>query len=157
MCRLALLAMAVFLIAGTALAAEDSMAPFDTPIPGPVPARLVRVIDGDTVRVRAHIWLGQEVETNVRLRGVDTPEKRGKCPGEKEMSHKATEFVEAKLADTPLFLADVGYDKYGKRVVARILLGPNHEDLSKTLLTANLARPYDGGHKQPWCAGEDED
>ena len=31
----------------------------DGPIPGPVPAHVLHVVDGDTVRVRAHIWLGQ--------------------------------------------------------------------------------------------------
>jgi hypothetical protein len=29
----------------------------DSDLPGPIPAALVRVIDGDTVEVRARIWL----------------------------------------------------------------------------------------------------
>ena len=142
----------VFVAFNVAFAAEDS----DAPIPGPVPARLVRVIDGDTIRMRAHIWLGQDVETNVRLRGVDTAEKRGKCISEKAKAQEAKDFVEAKLADAELSLANITYDKYGKRVVAGILIGPNHQDLSHLLLTAHLARPYDGGHKRPWCEDGEE-
>jgi endonuclease YncB( thermonuclease family) len=123
----------------------------DAPLPGPVPARVLRVIDGDTVRVRAHIWLGQEVETNVRLKGVDTAEKRAHCDYEREMSERATRFVEAKLANESISLADVTYDKYGRRVVARIVTARG-EDLSQTLLDAGLAKRYDGGRKERWCA-----
>ena len=44
---------------------------------GPIRADVIEVIDGDTLRVRARIWLGQQVEINVRLSDVDTPELRG--------------------------------------------------------------------------------
>ena len=27
-------------------------------LPGPIPAEIVSVVDGDTISVRAHIWLG---------------------------------------------------------------------------------------------------
>ena len=33
---------------------------------GPVPAEVVRVVDGDTLLVRAEIWLGQTVEVDGR-------------------------------------------------------------------------------------------
>ena len=49
-------------------------------IPGPVPAHVVRVVDGDTVVVDAHPWPDQSVRVSVRLRGIDTPELRSKCP-----------------------------------------------------------------------------
>ena len=48
-------------------------------ISGPVMAQVLRVIDGDTIAVRAQIWIGQSVETRVRIVGVDTPELRGRC------------------------------------------------------------------------------
>jgi len=128
----------------------------EQPLPGPVPARLLRVVDGDTIRVRAHIWLGQEVETFVRLSGVDAAEKHAHCDYERDMARKAQDFVEAKLADENIWLADVTYDKYGKRVVARVLTNGG-EDLSTALLAANLAHRYGGGHKERWCpAGADD-
>ncbi len=42
-------------------------------IPGPILARVVEVIDGDTILVEARIWLDQVVTTRVRLAGVDAP------------------------------------------------------------------------------------
>mgnify|MGYP001996263084 CR=1 FL=1 len=42
-------------------------------LPGPIQAEVIRVIDGDTIEVRAEIWLGQYIETNVRLAGMDAP------------------------------------------------------------------------------------
>ncbi|MEZ5921166.1 MAG: hypothetical protein R3C60_07395 [Parvularculaceae bacterium] len=53
-------------------------------LPGPVPARVERVVDGDTVRVAAEIWVDQTVSISVRLKDVDAPELfRPKCPAEK--------------------------------------------------------------------------
>jgi endonuclease YncB( thermonuclease family) len=46
-------------------------------IPGPVPAKDLRVIGGDMNEVTARIWLGKSVHIRVRLEGVDTPELRG--------------------------------------------------------------------------------
>ena len=46
-------------------------------LPGPVPGRVMAMIDADTLAVAARIWLGQEVEVRVRLAGVDAPELRG--------------------------------------------------------------------------------
>ena len=45
-------------------------------LPGPIPAEVLKVVDGDTLEVEARIWLGQGVQVSVRLRGVDTPELR---------------------------------------------------------------------------------
>ena len=55
------------------LLAKESLA-------GPVPATVERVIDGDTLVVRARIWHGQEIIVRVRLANVDTPElSRSAC------------------------------------------------------------------------------
>ena len=40
-------------------------------IPGPILARVIEVIDGDTILVEARIWLDQVVTTRVRLAGVE--------------------------------------------------------------------------------------
>ena len=123
----------------------------DDPIPGPIPAHVIHVVDGDTIRVRARIWLGQEVETNVRLAGVDTAEVHAHCDYERIMSGRATEYVTHILGDGEgITLMDVTYDKYGRRVVAR-LLTPSGQDVSTLLLKTGLAHSYDGGHKQSWC------
>jgi endonuclease YncB( thermonuclease family) len=48
---------------------------------GPVTATVERVVDGDTLAVRAKIWIGHEIDVLVRLRGIDAPELRGDCSG----------------------------------------------------------------------------
>ena len=59
-------------------------------IKGPVSATVVRVIDGDTVVVNADIWPGIVVhEISVRVDGIDTPERRGKCDAEKQLAESA--------------------------------------------------------------------
>lgn len=124
------------------------------PVPGPVPAIVLRIIDGDTIRVRAHIWLGQEVVTNVRLRGVDTAEMHARCDAERRLAEQARVFVEDKLTEDHIVLRDITYDKYGRRVVASVMTASG-EDLSQALLAAGLAHPYQGGHKMPWCPTEE--
>lgn len=142
--------MRIALLLGIALAAVPAAA--KDRVAGPVAAEVMRVVDGDTVAVRARPWLGMTIETVVRLRGVDTPEKggRAKCDGERVLGDRATDFVRRRLpAGTPVFLTAIEEDKYGGRVVASIAVGD--EDLAAGLVGAGLARPYDGGRKSSWC------
>ena len=64
---------------------------------GPVPALVTQVIDGDTLQVRARIWLGHEVATRVRLADIDAPESSAACPRARRLAGEATAFVSAKL------------------------------------------------------------
>lgn len=117
---------------------------------GPVPAEIVEVIDGDTVKVRAHIWLGQAIETSVRLDGINTPELRGGCDEERRLAARARDYLMQLLQGGAVSLRDVRYDKYGGRVVARVDDDAGR-DLGAALIAAGLARPYDGGKRRPWC------
>lgn len=120
-------------------------------IPGPVDAVVLRVVDGDTIRVLARIWLNQTVETLVRLKGIDTPELKGTCQQEKDLAIKAKDLVAGTLAEgDTIQLLDVEPDKYGGRVVARVQTASGR-DLSQTLISSGLAHAYDGGRKTPWC------
>ncbi|MBT3358184.1 MAG: thermonuclease family protein [Rhodospirillales bacterium] len=118
---------------------------------GPMAARIVRVIDGDTLVVRVQVWLDQEVETRVRLFGVDSPEIRGKCPEERRMALEARAFIE-KLggSDNGVFLHDVRHGKFARRVIARVS-SARFADFAAALLQSGLARPYDGKKRQSWC------
>lgn len=120
-------------------------------IPGPIPARVLSVIDGDTILVRARIWLGQEVETRVRVAGVDTPELAGPCGGEREKARNARDFVVASIGDGTVALRDIQYGKYAGRVVARVLTADG-ADLARQLIRFGHGRPYDGkARRQSWC------
>ena len=116
------------------------------------PAEVLRVIDGDTVEMRVAIWLGQDVTTQVRMRGIDAPELRARCGEERTRAEAAKTRLEALLKTGALYLTDVGYDKYGTRVVARIV-DATSADLGATLVSEGLARPYAGGKRAGWCEG----
>lgn len=125
-------------------------------LPGPVGARVLRVLDGDTLEVRARIWLGQEVQTQVRLSGVDAPELRGGCRFERDLARRARAHLVARLISADgkpahVRLYDIGIGKYGGRVVARVVTAGG-EDLGDGLLAAGLARPYAGRSRHSWCA-----
>ncbi|MDP1625901.1 MAG: thermonuclease family protein [Parvibaculum sp.] len=116
---------------------------------GPVEAEVVRVIDGDSLVVRARIWLGQTVETHVRLAGVDAPELRGKCEEEKRQAEAARAAL-ASLTQGPVRLSDIETDKYGGRVLARIESAA-HGDVATALVARGVVRAYDGGTRGGWC------
>ncbi|HEY0834150.1 MAG TPA: thermonuclease family protein [Azospirillum sp.] len=119
-------------------------------LPGPIPAEVLEVVDGDTLTVRATIWLGHSVETRVRLDGIDTPERRAQCPQEKQLAEAARERLRALVADGHVNLLDVQNDKYGGRVRARVLAAGG-ADVAEALVKSGLARPYHGEQRRSWC------
>ena len=121
-------------------------------VPGPIPAHVTKIIDGDTVAIEAYIWPGQWVAVHVRIRGIDTPEIHSHCDGEHRLALAAKEFVATKLSQGQATLTNINIDKYGGRVVANVTT-PDGENLASLLLEKGLARAYDGGHKTPWCPG----
>lgn len=118
-------------------------------LPGPQPARLLEVIDGDTIRVRARIWLGTDIQTLVRIDGIDTPELRGKCAAERALAKRARERVVELATGQQLMLYNIRYGKYAGRVVARV--EAQGQEIAAVLVTERLAHPYDGGARLPWC------
>lgn len=125
---------------------------------GPVPATVTAVVDGDTLEVRARIWLGQEIATRVRLAGIDAPELRARCPHERALALRATDFLERRFGGrrtlSGIRLHDIENGKYAGRVVARVETADG-EDLASLLLGAGLAQRYDGGRRTSWCAAGD--
>jgi endonuclease YncB( thermonuclease family) len=117
---------------------------------GPVSAFVERVVDGDTVDVRARIWLGQSLSIRVRIDGVDTPEMRSDCADERRLALAARDFLARRLLNREITLLRVVYDKFGGRVRADI--SDANGDIAKALLDAGLARPYHGERREPWCA-----
>ena len=102
------------------------------------PARVLSVYDGDTVKVEAAMWPGLTWTGSVRVRGVDTPELRGKCDGEKRKAVAARAFVRERVGNR-VTLVNVRKGKYAGRVVARIRLADGSD------LTELLIRTRHGG------------
>jgi endonuclease YncB( thermonuclease family) len=117
-------------------------------IGGPVAAELVSVVDGDTLMVNARPWPQQTVAVLVRIRGIDTPELRAKCPAQRTMAIAAKRLLTIAMqkGNGHLMLSAISGDKYFGRVVADVTL-PDQRDAASMLLASGLARPYDGGRK----------
>ncbi|GAB5459112.1 MAG: hypothetical protein Hens3KO_21420 [Henriciella sp.] len=120
------------------------------PLPGPIPAEVIKVIDGDTIKVRAQIWVDQTVEISVRLRGIDAPELyRPKCAAEKSLARTVKASVSAASpVGSHVSLIDVTRDKYGGRVVASVVTSDG-ETLAARLLSQGQA--IADGARKPWC------
>ena len=116
---------------------------------GPVSALVERIVDGDTLEVRARIWLGQNLTIRVRIDGVDAPETRSDCSDERRLAAAARDFLVHRLLNKEITLHRVVYDKYGGRVRAEI--SDADGDIAQALINAGLARPYHGERRQPWC------
>lgn len=128
-------------------------------VSGPLAARVTEVVDGDTLAVRVTIWLDQEVITRVRVDGIDTPESRSTCADEKRLAAEAREKLATLVAaategkgEGTIRLHDIEHDKYGGRVRARVTLDDG-TDVAQAMIKTGRARPYQGGKRQPWCAG----
>ena len=121
-----------------------------TGLDGPVSAQVTEVIDGDTMEVQARIWLGQSVTVRVRLDGIDTPELHSACAEERRSAEAVRAWLEKRLLGAEVQLRDIRYDKYGGRVLASLV--DRDGDVGRALIAAGLARRYDGGARQPWCA-----
>jgi endonuclease YncB( thermonuclease family) len=119
-------------------------------IAGPVSAKVVKVRDGDTLEVEAFVWPQQVMRVAVRLRGIDAPELKAKCEGEKTAALVARDRLTELLASGDVELFDVSGDKYFGRVLARVSAGPER-DVGQRLLGEGLVAAYDGGKRRDWC------
>ena len=118
----------------------------------------VRAKDGDTIVIDipgVHSYFGSKVD--VRLYGIDTPEKKGSAC-EVKLSRVATKLVEselkaAKRIDVQLIANKKGKMRRGKfgRILAKVLYGG--KNLSDILIKNNLGVAYFGAKKQnvDWC------
>ena len=131
---------ATFLLAAPAVAAD-----YEWPI--------MRVIDGDTVKVDASADMPPELASvRVRLRDVDVPEtRRPKCESERRAGEAATAFVKRRIAEAGRVLVrNPAWGKWGGRVIACLIL--DGQSLSETLIAAGHGRSYDGGKRAGWCS-----
>ncbi len=129
------------------------------------PATVLKVIDGDTVRVEVKTWPAPFTPIDVRIKGIDTPEHafppaQTRC--EVPLGNAAAGFAKsiAKPGDKVKLIYTLGdHDKYGGRILASVKLADGRE-WGQTLISAGFARPYgtDGNlHKAPWCSDDEQE
>jgi endonuclease YncB( thermonuclease family) len=118
---------------------------------GIYPAEVLRIADGDTFEARVQVWPGIAITTMVRLRGIDTPELKARCPEERLKAEAARAKLAAILAEGAVELRGVGLDKFGGRIDASAST-QSTPDVSTALLRAGLGRSYAGGRRESWCS-----
>ena len=119
-----------------------------------------RVIDGDTFTIDWYEnspYEGKDI--SIRVRGVDTPEMKGKCPSEKVMANTARTALISKLKGVnglaKIHLSDLGRDKFG-RILAKVYVQDSYlseyEDLAEYLINNGYGRAYNGSKRDGWCS-----
>ena len=110
-----------------------------------------RVIDGDTTDGVAYIWPEIDLHTLVRVRGIDTPEKRGGCPESRVKGVQATAFTDSLVhAAQRVWLTSPELGKYAGRIIADVWVDSTL--LAPILIQRALAKPYEGrGARPDWC------
>jgi endonuclease YncB( thermonuclease family) len=117
---------------------------------GPYFGAVERIVDGDTIAVRVTVWLEQDLRVLVRVRGIDAPERRGRCVSEKRRAEDATAALARLVAGGSVVLTKIEGDKFYGRVVADVVTAEGH-DIGAALVEGGFARPYDGTARQGWC------
>ena len=104
-------------------------------------AKLVRVIDGDTVDAKIDLGFDVWVKKRIRLYGINTPETRTRDLEEKKAGIAAKErLIELLDASKGVFiLQSHGVGKYG-RCLGTIYI--DNRDINMLLLSEGLAEEY---------------
>jgi micrococcal nuclease len=120
-------------------------------------AKVLKVIDGDTVDLMVDLGFSVHHKIRVRLYGVNTPESRTKDLAEKALGLKAKKFTEDWVArHSSVFVKTIAGkdDKYG-RVLAMIYSSEEVKSISTACLNeeivqSGLARAYFGAGDKTW-------
>jgi endonuclease YncB( thermonuclease family) len=146
--------------------------------PGPHPVDVLRVLDGDTIRVRMRDGpCGRGpcpgAEVSIRVRGIDTPEIHrcrstvsqscAACDAEVAAGQRASAEARRILAGAAVRVRAIGPDPYAGRYVAtlEVLTGDGWRDYGQMMISRDLAVPYDpegaGSYRKskPWCARDE--
>jgi len=107
---------------------------------------VVMVVDGDTVKLDCP----EDSFKNVRIMGYDTPEKNAHCIAEYiKANHAAWSLRWALWMADEITIHKNRRDKYGRDL---IVLHVDGKDVAPQMIAGGLARPYQGGKRQGWCA-----
>lgn len=115
--------------------------------------KVIKVYDGDTIRVEAPFLPDPLSKMSVRLFGIDTPEKghRAKCSLEREKAELAKLHLESVIKGQEMIsVRNYRWDKYGGRILGDVII--DGVSASTSMIESKLAVPYFGkGKKNDWC------
>lgn len=116
---------------------------------GQYDARLIRVIDGDTVEVSLYLLPGLEYTTKLRIDGINTAETRTRDKCEKAKGLAAKQFAIDLLKTKFLTVDNLTEGKYAGRLLGDLYI--NGESFADIMIESGHAREYHGGKRLPWC------
>lgn len=108
--------------------------------------KVIKVYDGDTITIASKMPYNKSpiYRFSVRLRGIDSPEIRGKAPAEILLAKAARDALHELIFGKIVTLQNVGTEKYG-RLLADVYVG---DVCVNTWMTEHgYAVQYDGGTK----------
>ena len=103
-------------------------------------AEVLKVIDGDTFDLKIDLGFKIKHENRFRLKGVDTPEIRGK---ERPKGLKVKEYVKKLIQGKTIVVETFKLGKYRRYVSEIYLKPPKKNPLSKHLLNKKMAKRVD--------------
>jgi micrococcal nuclease len=111
----------------------------------------LEIVDGDTFKTNL-IGLPDSLrKVSVRIKGIDTPEIKGKCLQEIEKAIEAKSKLKEIISDySAITVKNVKWDKYGGRILGDVYLS-NGNNVASEMISSGLARPYSGGSRTSWC------
>jgi len=104
-------------------------------------AKLIKVIDGDTIDVKIDLGFGISLKKRVRLFGINAPETRSKDLDEKKAGLTSKRRLEAVLeaSEGKFILKSNGVGKFG-RCLGEILV--DNVNINQLLIKEGLAEVY---------------
>jgi len=113
---------------------------------------VVKVIDGDSLRLVIDLGFKLRREVDVRLRDIDAPERHTETLQEGEfVRKKIVEWIDETDHLEPV-LKSYALDKYGRVLGDFTVSTGNH--LTHYLLSRGFVRKYDGGKRAAWTDKE---
>lgn len=122
---------------------------FASPTKSAISAKVIKIYDGDTIRVQAFPWPDFTPKKNIRIIGIDTPEKRSKCEAEKLAAKEAEEYLASILTDE-VMLTNIDFGKYARRLLADVTTSDG-VNIAEAMIEAGHARRYGGEKRKGWC------
>jgi micrococcal nuclease len=120
------------------------------PIPHIYPIiEVVKIHDGDTVKIKLDVGFNMTAEYSVRINGVDTPEVTGfEKEAGKVVREVVVKWIDEAQTKGPLYVKYDEFGKYAGRFVGDIL-DVNGHSLSAYLIHYKWSKPWDGKGASP--------
>lgn len=104
-------------------------------------ARVLKVVDGDTVDLEVDLGFHITAKHRFRLARIDTAEKNSSIPEERMLADIATKFLVEKFnaVNNQIVIKTTKQDKYGRYLVDIIV---NDQNINDEMLALGLAVKY---------------